>query len=361
MFLQAETTFGLNLLKTLPANESLVFSPLSIALVLSLVHSGAKGKSREQIGDALLNGASDDQFNSHFQFISETLRKGENGVKVNVANKVFVGKDFKVKPDYLTTVKKNFNTGAENVNFASPEAVKSINNFVKSATENKIDNLVTQDSLKDAVALLINAIYFKGDWDEEFEGMSTRPENFNQVSGKVQKIPFMHDYRTDRVYGSDDLFHVAILDYKDPKYRFAIFVPKVKNGLAGALKKFDSARFQKLLSTAKRTYMNTFIPKFTVEKQVPLKNTLIKLGITDIFSDSADLSGIADHLKISDGAHKAIIEVNEKGTVAAAATSVKAVPMMLRMDEPIDFRADHPFLFALVHESHPLFLGVFHG
>ncbi|CAI2352798.1 unnamed protein product [Caenorhabditis sp. 36 PRJEB53466] len=361
MFLQAETSFGLNVLNSLRTNESFVFSPLSIALALSLVHSGARGASKDQIGNTLLSGASDEQFVNHFQFISDALRQGTNGIKVDVANKVYLQKGVTPSPSYLATVLKNYKASAESLDLTTPAAVQTINKFVKDATEGKIGDLVTQDSIKDAVALLVNALYFKGDWENEFEGMSTHDKEFTQKAGVVKKIPFMSDWMSDRGYASDDLFQVLVLNYKDPAYRFAIFLPKIKNSLGDAVKKLDAARLQKLLVASKSTFMNTFIPKFTVQKELKLKDVLSKLGITQIFSDAADLSGIAPNIKISDVAHKALIEVNELGTVAAAATVAKAIPMSGRMGEPITFNADHPFLFALVRENHPLFLGVFHG
>uniref|UniRef100_A0A8R1EVX2 SERPIN domain-containing protein n=2 Tax=Caenorhabditis japonica TaxID=281687 RepID=A0A8R1EVX2_CAEJA len=177
----------------------------------------------------------------------------------------------------------------------------------------------------------------------------------------MKEIPFMHSYACYRTYASDDLFEVAILDYKDPEYRFAIFLPKEKNGLTKALKKLNAARFQKLLSSAKRAYMITYIPKFTVEKKLSLDKTLPKLGITDIFSDSADLSGIADKLKISNGFHKAVMEVQEEGTDAAPEDSTKIVPYVPSQDEAVQFFATQPFVYAVLHKNHPLLLGVFHG
>ncbi|VDM82998.1 unnamed protein product [Strongylus vulgaris] len=103
------------------------------------------------------------------------------------------------------------------------------------------------------------------------------------------------------------------------------------------------------------------VPKMKVETDYKLKEALIKMGIDDMFSDEADLSGIvkSPKLKVSDAAHKAIIEVDEEGTTAAAASTVKIVPMMLIMEEPKKFVADHPFLFILTKDMNPLFMGQF--
>lgn len=359
--LLAETKFGLEFLKKLIASESVVFSPFSISLALALVHSGAHGASREEIGRTLLGGADGGDFIKHFSNLAKSLKTAENETEVNVANRVFVRGSFQINTDYLTQVSKNYEAGAESLDFQNPESAAKINKFIHDATNGKLDNLVSSDSISDAVALLVNAVYFKGKWQEEFELDNTGPRDFTIKSGDVKKIPFLTEREVDRGYSADDVFELLTLNYKDSRFKFAIFLPKHFGGLDQALQELDSERFRNLLESSKWTYMNTQIPKFSIEKELTLKGTLTTLGITEIFTDHADLSGIAENLKISDGTHKALIEVNEEGTTAAAATVIKCIPMCLRMEEPIEFKANHPFLFALVHEGHPLFLGAFQG
>uniref|UniRef100_A0A1I7V288 SERPIN domain-containing protein n=1 Tax=Caenorhabditis tropicalis TaxID=1561998 RepID=A0A1I7V288_9PELO len=360
MFLQAETQFGLNFLQTLPVhNESLVFSPISIALVLSLLHTGARGRTKEQIGDVLLNGASDDQFVNHFSFINEKLKSGVNGVEVHVANRVYLKKGFTANPSFLSVALKNYGADAKTIDFGTLTAVREINTFVKEVTKAKINEIVDKDNLKNAVSLLINAIYFKGDWQETFDGYSIADKDFTTYSGHVKKVSFMKEMMSDRGYSSDEIFQVLHLPYADPNFQFSVFLPKEKNTLKQALAKLDSKRIQNLLKGVKTTFMNIELPKFTIEKETELKNHLVRLGISDIFTDYANLSGLAENIKISGGFHKAIIEVNEDGTTAAAVTSVKAVPMSMRMETPVDFKADHPFFFTLNYQNHPIFMGVF--
>lgn len=361
--LLAETKFGLDFLKTLTANqnESLVFSPLSISLALALVHSGAHNESRTEVEKALLDGADSKLFIDHLSDLSKSLKSATNGTEVNIANRVYLRHNAEIKSEYLSRVAENYDAGAESLDFQNSNSAEKINEFIRESTHGKLDNLVSSDSISDAVALLVNAVYFKGKWDEEFTLDFTSNEEFTTKSEGVKKIPFLKEMMTDRGYSSDDIFQVLTLNYMDSCYKFAVFLPKEVNGLDSALEKLDSERFQKLLQQSKRTYMNTEIPKFSVEKELTLKETLQSLGVTKIFTDQADLSGIAEDIKISDGTHKALIEVNEEGTTAAAATVIKAVPMCLRIDDPVDFKANHPFVFAMVREGHPLFLGVFHG
>ncbi|EFO99731.1 hypothetical protein CRE_19018 [Caenorhabditis remanei] len=310
---------------------------------------------------ALLGGTDSEQFINYYSSLSERLKSNTNGTEISIANRVYLKHTAQINNDYLSHVAENYDAGAESLDFQNPDSAEKINEFIRVSTQGKLDNLVSSDSISDAIALLVNAVYFKGKWDEEFTLDFTSNEEFTTKMDGVKKIPFLKEIMTDRGYSSDDIFQVLTLNYVDSSFKFVVFLPKESNGLNSALEKLDSERFQKLLQQSKRTYMNTEIPKFTIEKELALKSTLQSLGITDIFTDQADLSGIAEGIKISDGTHKSLIEVNEEGTTAAAVTVVKAVPMCLRMDDPVEFKANHPFLFALVRDGHPLFLGVFHG
>ncbi|CAI5451364.1 unnamed protein product [Caenorhabditis angaria] len=361
MFLEAETGFGLDFLRNVPLNESTVFSPLSIALALSLVHAGAKGESKSEIGKVLLSGASDEQFQNHFNFISEALRKVQNGVEAKLANRVYLKDGLKVEKSYLDNVQKLYAASAENLDFKKPDSAQKINKFISDSTNGKIQNMVNSNSIKDAVTLLVNALYFKGDWLDDFERHATSKRDFETTKINKKKIEFMTEYFKDRDFAEDDKFQVLSLPYKDKSYRFVIFLPKVRHSLLQTLRNFNPKQFQALIKATKSTLLNTVIPKFKIEKEYSLKTILQSLGITKIFTDSAGLSGITPNIKISDGNHKTIIEVNEEGTVAAAATVIKGVPMSGRMETPVDFTADHPFIFALVKDNHPLFLGVYQG
>uniref|UniRef100_A0A8R1DHX6 SERPIN domain-containing protein n=1 Tax=Caenorhabditis japonica TaxID=281687 RepID=A0A8R1DHX6_CAEJA len=343
MTLQAETTFGLNLLKTLPANESLVFSPLAVALVLSLVHCEAKGKTREQIGNAILPGANDDEIKTYYQSILTDSKTGKHGEEVNLASKAYTFGDYKLKMTLAETL---------DVSNQVFQSIDKINEYVSSATKDKVKRLACILTVMHAKALLISAMSFNGVWAHGFSVNSTSTKSFHLADDNTKNVPFIHSPAAYRSYASDDLFDVAVLDYKDPDYRFAILLPKY--GLGEALEKLDSERFQNLLSSAKRTYMSTMIPKFLLTKKLILTPKLRELGIKDIFEDTEDL------LTFSNALHKSIVEVNEKGT-ATDDTYVPMNPDEPSQKEPIEFKANHPFLFALVHKNHPLLLGKFYG
>ncbi|EGT58662.1 hypothetical protein CAEBREN_17780 [Caenorhabditis brenneri] len=363
LLLQSETDFGLGLLRQQNLNESLVFSPLSIALALSLVHVAANGETRDQIREALVRGATDEQLEQHFANISAALLAAEKGTQVNIANHVFSKSGFPIKQSYLDTVKKLYNAGATSLDFSNAEAsAEAINKFVAENTKDHIKKIISADSItQDLVAVLTNALYFKADWLNKFKKESTTKREFFSSADEKREIDFLHASMVHRSYGENDQFQVLSLPYKDDSFALTIFLPKTRFGLGDALKSLDSATIQDLMSNTTDTLVNIRIPKWKIEKELDLNQALQSIGIKNAFDQqSADLTNMADGIFVSQVTHKALIEVDEAGTTAAAATVV----MMTRksalrpIGTPIEFQADHPFLFVLSQNSHPLFVGL---
>lgn len=388
MYYQAESELGLNFLKTLPAhNESLVFSPISIALVLSLVHTGALGNSKKQIENSLLNKANCNncQFVNHFNGVYKSLKQGINGVEVNMANRLYLKSGSTAKRNFLSAISQNYGSEARALDFKTSEAMTKINGYVKTATKGKVDRIITcQDSIRSANGLLINAMSFRGGWEDGFPqtpGM--------QVFHKNEREGVLMGVLSDnsiRGFSSDDIFQVLTLKYVDPRFQLAIFLPKRKNSLNDALKKLDNRRFENLLDNVKPTFVNVDIPKFSIDYRLSLKKSLKAIGITEMFSDFADLSGIADKAKISEGIHKSVIQLAESGTgtgcsfaspagigsgaspftapnIGCGATvtrNIRVLPIV-RTGNPVSFKADHPFLFALTYLNHSIYMGVYRG
>ncbi|EYC45629.1 hypothetical protein Y032_0421g1169 [Ancylostoma ceylanicum] len=243
----------------------------------------------------------------------------------------------------------------------SRQKFQIIDDFVSNATEGKIKDIVNAYSVRDAFSLIVNAIYFTAEWEYKFYNEGNTKQMFYSAEGNGKELDFMNDMEEHRLYAEDDDTQVLSLNYKDTSYAFNIFLPKKRFGLGELVEKLDGEKIQHLLSKLEIAYISLTIPKMKVETDFMLKEALMGMGVTDMFSDGADLSGISTSsaLKISKAAHKAIIEVDEEGTVAAAATMFKAVPMMLVMEEPKKFVADHPFLFILTKDRNPLFMGRF--
>ncbi|EPB70150.1 serine proteinase inhibitor [Ancylostoma ceylanicum] len=376
MFLAAETDFGLKMLQHAPANESVVVSPLSVIFAMSMIQAGAKGTTKSQINDVISKGfqiekksietknlgASDEDTADHYSKLSQQVLTATDGVQTRIANAFFLNKGYEVEKDYEEAITKKFSAKVESHDFDNAdETAKIIDDFVSNATEGKIKDIVNAYSVRDAFSLIVNAIYFTAEWEYKFYNEGNTKQMFYSAEGNGKELDFMNDMEEHRLYAEDDDTQVLSLNYKDTSYAFNIFLPKKRFGLGELVEKLDGEKIQHLLSKLEIAYISLTIPKMKVETDFMLKEALMGMGVTDMFSDGADLSGISTSsaLKISKAAHKAIIEVDEEGTVAAAATMFKAVPMMLVMEEPKKFVADHPFLFILTKDRNPLFMGRF--
>ncbi|CAI2352568.1 unnamed protein product [Caenorhabditis sp. 36 PRJEB53466] len=359
---ESETDFGLRLLGTFPKkdDESLVFSPLSISLGLALVHSGARGHARKELELAVLglDGTQNDRFAEHFAKVVGEVTNAKNGVETSIANRVFVNQEHAINQSYLNEIQKTYQAGAESLDFSqSEEAAKVINKFVAAQTSGKITKLITSDTVHDAFALLVNAVHFNADWLDKFEKHSTFELAFHKKEGESREICFLNENEIHRDYTENDTWQVLALPYVDQDFKFVIFLPKEQFGLQKALEKLTGWSFQMLLVDLKNSYVNVRIPRMHIETEVSLRESLDALGVRDIFSDSGDVSAIADGLRISSGIHKSVIDVDEDGTTAAASSAFKPTLDMMILANPIDFIADHPFLFAVLHKNRPLFMG----
>ncbi|VDL74619.1 unnamed protein product [Nippostrongylus brasiliensis] len=361
MFPEVETDFGLKMLQHADTNQSVVVSPLSVIFALAMVEYGAKGKTKSQIDELIAKSASNDEIHSYYSNLSSEIRAASK-VKTSIANGFFLNNQYSVEKEYEQGILEKYAAKVQALDFRkAKEAAKIVDDFISKATESKIKDMVTEDTVKDAFSLIVNAIYFKADWEHKFYKSSTSNKTFHSSEGNGREIEFMNEYDETRLYTEDDDVQVLSLRYEDTSYAFNIFLPKTRFGLADYRKKLDGAKVQQLLANLKHTYISYSIPKMNIETDFPLKDALICFGITDVFDANADLSRIASEppLRISDASHRAIIEVDEEGTTAAAATVFKIVPLMARMEVPKQFTADHPFLFVLTKDSNPLFMGQF--
>ncbi|KAK6758048.1 hypothetical protein RB195_015703 [Necator americanus] len=360
-FLTAETDFGLNMIRQVPITESLVVSPVSVILALTMIQLGAKGKTKTQINQLISKGSTDMEIVDYYSNLSSQIQHVNNGVNTKIANGFFLNKDFVIENQYRDEITKKYSALIQSLDFKKEEqAAKIINQFVNKSTAGKITKLVEAKTLKDAFSVVVNAIYFNAEWENKFDNESSTTSKFYSAEEKSKEITFMNDYGVPRLYVENRDVQVLSLPYKDPSFAFNIFLPKQRFNLAAVRKNLDGETIQKLLSQLRTTMVSITIPKMKMENDFKLKEALIAMGITEMFSDNANLTGIArtPPLYVSEANHKAVIEVDEAGTTAAGATSFN-IMVRTAMRQPKIFVADHPFIFVLTKDKNPLFIGQF--
>ncbi len=371
-------TFGVDLYKKLEEPKSnLCISPYSIQAALSMAYAGAAGDTRAEMARVLHygdNGAVHESFaglsaaleGSAAKTIkmNEDIKKhgGEPGdpVTLRVANRLFGAKEYEFRNAFIELMKKSYGAPLEAIDVSEPVKTSArINGWVEEQTANKIRDLVPPDAIQETTRLiLVNALYFKAPWMEEFSKSSTAPRPFHLDSVKAD-VPTM--FRRDFLgYAKRDGYEAVALTYAGGEFQFLILLPDKAGGTESLEKKLDAKLF------AENTALNAsdlelYLPKFKIEPPAAhLGKILTELGLTSTFDippGSANFDGIAaktpeEYLFLSEVIHKTFIAVDEKGTEAAAATALLMLAGSAAMPDPpkpIEVRVDRPFLFAVQH------------
>ncbi|XP_050293192.1 antichymotrypsin-2-like isoform X3 [Anthonomus grandis grandis] len=331
-------------------NKNFIFSPFSIEVILALTRAGAKGLTANEFSSAL-NFPSEKETEMALKKYLPTLKSTDEGVKLLSANKLYLGKQFKILDSFKSLAVNTFNADIENVDFAQgAEAAEKINNWVENQTNNKIKDLISPDAINVLTRLiLVNALYFSGKWAFPFE-KDTRKEKFYLSNTKSKEVDMMYIEESFRYHENRKLNAKFLeLPYEAENVSMIVVLPNEREGLASL-----EANLEEVLRPQPLDWQRVYVkmPSFLVESELKLKPILQRLGVRTAFSDYADLSGIsAEALKIDDVFQKAFINVTTAGTEAAAATFVRVIEKSLIIKEPsileVRFSADHPFLYCL--------------
>uniref|UniRef100_A0A1Q3FH69 Putative serpin n=1 Tax=Culex tarsalis TaxID=7177 RepID=A0A1Q3FH69_CULTA len=352
-FASKTNDFALELYKQIASSDkkNVIISPLSISTCLSLAACGAAGQTAEEMFSVLkYDGAAQKQ--SVTEQYGRVLAGLNANPTLNIANKVYVMEKYKVKASFGEVAQKSFYSEAESVNFSENDAAaKKINGWVEQKTNDKIKNLIDPDSIDGSTRLvLVNAIHFKGTWKQQFDPEVTRPMPFWTTATESVDVPMMINKKHFR-YGKFDELGLSALEltYSDGDWSMLILLPNERDGLAKLEGNLQNIDVVDLLSRMSRQEVEVFLPRFKVEFDLDLTETLDKLGMGTMFTDKADFSELLEQpeqVKVSQVVHKAFIEVNEEGTEAAAATGMRIARMCYF--ETAQFVAEHPFYFALL-------------
>ncbi|CAN7936925.1 unnamed protein product [Ixodes hexagonus] len=351
----ANNEFGLRLLRVLPSTpeKNVFFSPYSVSTAMGMAFAGARGRTQQELFQALGYsdaGLNDAGFLGVYARHTDRLKTSPSNSTLDVANAAAIQRTLALLDSYEIALGSAFGAELHKVDFAEDQqaTVDFINNWVKQKTHHKIDKLFNEPLDGDTQLVLLNAIYFKGSWNTEFEKEATEKRRF--FNGGVTPVEVDTMKAEIRVnYRSYDDLHVDVVElpYRGLDYSMVIMLPKEKTGVEALKQNLTFERFNQYVSDLRGRKVTIFLPRFKLETKYSLKTALQSLGINLIFGTGADLSGINDQkLMVSAVEHKALVEVNEEGTEAAAATGVVVIPYSLGPG-PVEFRVDHPFLFFI--------------
>jgi serpin B len=334
-------------------DANLILSPFNIATALSMALAGARGQTALEI-QSVLRLHYDATYDADLGALLADLTNAGNtpGNELHTANGLWVQKGFAILPAFESTLTNNYHAPLTPLDFmANPEAARSqINRWTEEHTKGKIGNLLPAGSLDAQTRLVLtSAIYFYGKWQDPFVTSRTQPAPFTLPTGATTQTDFMN--QTSH-FGYTETPNAQILEmrYAGTGIAFDVLLPKTVTGLPDPEKSLAVENLTGWLGDLATRNVLVSLPKFRAESEFSLRKALSTMGMPTTFTDKADFSGIAPNLglAISEVVHKAFVDVSEQGTEAAAATGITMHATAMRMPEqPVVFRADHPFLFLI--------------
>lgn len=356
----ASDAFARALFAQLAGREgNLAVSPTSIESCVFLALAGAGGMTAEEIAQAL---KLSDRDAADVGRLLDRARAGAqsptgkmSGSQLTIANSAWFQRGFPIHDAYRKLLEANGRATFETVDFATQTEVAraAINAWVDRETKHKIPELFDSGSLDGSTRMVLaNAIYFKGLWRHPFKKEATTNEPFHRPGAADVTVPLMHLNHKFR-YLEAGAYQIVELPYEKSPYAMIVWLPKKLDALAGLEQTLTGQGINVSLAKLANTQVDLFLPRFKVGSNLGLADVLSALGMKAAFTPAADFSGISDEpLAISKVVHQALVEVDEEGTEAAAATGIVGVTAAaIEPVRPKVFRADHPFLFAIRHAA----------
>ncbi|NWH43937.1 OVAL protein, partial [Fregata magnificens] len=364
----ASTEFCIDVFKELKVqhvNENIFYSPLSIISALSMVYLGARENTRAQIDKVVhfdkITGFGETiesqcgtsvSVHTSLKDVFTQITKPSDNYSLSFASRLYAEETYPILPEYLQCVKELYKGGLETISFqtAADQAIEFINSWVESETNGMIKNILQPGSVDPQTEMvLVNAIYFKGMWEKAFKDEDTQAVPFRMTEQESKPVQMMYQIGSFKVAViASEKIKILELPYASGELSMFVLLPDDVSGL----EQLETAiTFEKIMewtsSNMEERKMKVYIPRMKMEEKYNLTSVLMALGMTDLFSSSANLSGIssAESLKLSEAIHEAFVEIYEEGSEVVGSTG--AGTEVTNVSE--EFRADHPFLFLIKH------------
>jgi serine protease inhibitor len=344
----ADNAFGLKLFREIHSQEepgaNIFVSSLSVAMALAMTYNGADGATQQAMQETLeLQGLTIDEVNQSYRSLIDLLDGLDPGVAFSLANSIWPREGFTVEQDFIDVNQEYYDAEVSVLDFGDPSAAPTINGWVSDKTNGKIESIVPDPIPANVVMYLINAIYFKGDWTQQFDKDLTADAAFILSDGTQTQVPMMAYAEPVEVgYFWDGDVQAVDLAYGGKAYSMTIVLPLGDGDIETFVDSLNAERWANIMNGFATLEIDVRMPKFALEYEIKLNDVLEALGMGIAFNPGADFSKIAPGIWIGEVKHKSFVEVNEEGTEAAAATSVAMID-----SAPPSFWVNRPFLFAI--------------
>jgi len=337
--------FALGLYDELRKQESgnVFFSPFSISAAFGMTYAGAKGETAEQMREVLRLQVEDDAFHDAFGALMADLAGPKyRGYELSIANRLFGQKDFSFRDEFLALAANAYGAPLEPIDFAADprKAREHVNAWVAEMTRGRIEDLLSENDVTvDTRLVLANAIYFEAQWAKAFDPERTYDGMFFVDDDTTVTVPMMSQSQGEFAMASNEWVSALELPYRDDEVAMLVLLPQQFERLEEFERVLTLEMVDELIASLKPRETTIMLPKFEIAYELPLKDALIAMGMTNVF-DEGDFSKIADGIALAHATHKAFVEVDEQGTKAAAATAGIA-------NLSGGFMVNRPFLFLI--------------
>ncbi len=348
---QAVNDFGLKLYNKLYSDKENVFiSPVSVYLALGMLSNGAASNTQKQLLSSLYPGNTALNLNILNKNMQNYITTGRPNTTINIANSIWIRDKFfnSVKSNFLTTNKTYYNSTIKGLDFSNNKAVDTINKWASDNTKGLIKQVLDKQIGSDVMMYLLNAVYFKADWQIPFNKASTVKSDFTTPKGKVS-INMMNTKKFFSYY-ENNLFQMVSLPYKDGKTSMAIILPKTN--LTSVKNNLNANNLSQWIKSMKSNEVVLSLPKVNTQYKQGLKSALTSLGMADMFEkNKANFKNISqDNLFVSDATHSTVLKIDELGTEAAAVTSIEMSTTSMPIDPPKVMNVNKPF-YSIIYDN----------
>lgn len=337
--------------------ENNLISPFSLSSALSMLMNGARGECLEEMQQAMgMKDTPMEDLNGYFRKLTKGLVRLDSTVTWSAANALWLNHSIPIQQKYIDTLNGAYEAEMSSLDFASPEAVSTINNWCKEKTMGKIDRLITQPLSPQTALALTNAVYFKASWAIPFEYSETKNELFYPLNQSPQKAMMMHRLGNCG-YLKTETFEMVELPCGNGNFSVMFLLPSADKPWNDCLKEFTPAHYSSWCDSLqhKSRMVDLKIPRFSLKRDIDCNVLLQQQGMQKMFDENnADFTAISErHLNVDKVIQSSFIDIYEEGVEAASATGIIVTfeSEIVTMEPVIPFHANRPFLFLLKERS----------
>lgn len=344
---------GFKLLTEVEADDdgNRFISPISLMMALGMVYNGADGQTKDEMAHALqAEGIDVDELNQANASLMTRLDKDTSHIQLDVANSIWLHDTLHFQDSFSEQTQDYFNAELQEVDMTDSDTPQRINDWVNNQTNGTIEEIVEDPLSPNTVAMLMNAIYFKGDWTYPFDENNTETRSFYLGNGSTTDVPLM-SLKEKLSYLETDTFQAISLPYGDEEMNMDVFLPKEDSNLLSFLEELTTDNWETWQSEFQKEKGTIMLPKFELEYEANLIKPLIKLGMVKAFNaEEAHFPNMIEEsgqIFISDIKQKTFLDVYEEGTEAAAVTNVVMEETSASVDEPFHMEVNRPFFMTI--------------